>query len=156
MSTLSSVVRELLEELVRMGAHRLLVLSGHAGARHMAALREAADDVQRGHPKVALAVLSDYDFVYELRGKDSPSTDGHGGLLESSRVLALAPGTVGPERPHVEDRRRPFSSGDPTPEEWAESVVGDTRPASAELGAKVQAHVLSRLEETVAVLFPRS
>ena len=44
-------------------------------------------------------MLSDYDFVYELRGRESPATDGHAGLLETSRVLALAPETVGPETP---------------------------------------------------------
>lgn len=154
MTTLSALVHELLEEIVRMGGRRILVLSGHAEARHMAALREAADAVQRAHPEAGLVVLSDYDFVYELRGKESPPTDGHGGLLESSRVMALAPSLVGTDRPHVVDRRRPFRSGDPTPEEWSESVVGDTGPASAELGRRIQAHVLSRLEETVASLLP--
>ena len=147
--TLESGVRSVLEEFVRQGARRILVLSGHAERGHMAALREAADRVMVGHPAVRIAVLSDYDFVYELRGSLSPPDDGHAGLLETSRLLALAPDTVGPERPVVGRAGSPFVPGPPTPDAWPESVQGDTRSASAGLGTKVQDHVLSRLEAVV-------
>jgi|SRR5580658_2696184 creatinine amidohydrolase len=143
-----------LSELARSGARRILVLSGHAERGHMAALREAADRAGQQYPASRIAVLSDYDFVYELRGRESPATDGHAGLLETSRVLALAPGTVGTERPVVENHRSPFLPGASTEAEWPESVMGDTRPASAELGHRVQEHVLRRLDETVQALLP--
>jgi creatinine amidohydrolase len=154
MAQLETHVVGVLSELARNGVRRLLVLSGHAERGHMAALREAADETMRLHPEARVVVLSDYDFVYELRGKDSPATDGHAGLLETSRVLAIAPETVGAERPVVQNRRSPFLPGSGTPAEWPESVMGDTRTASAELGQRVQAHVLSRLEETVGALLP--
>ncbi|MFZ0831227.1 MAG: creatininase family protein [Thermoplasmata archaeon] len=152
--TLSRLIRELLEELARMGFRRVLVLSGHAAQGHMAALREGADAAVRSVPALRVAVLSDYDFVYELRGKLSPATDGHGGLLETSRVLAMKPESVGSERPKVEYRYSRFRVGDPTVEEWPESVIGDTGPSSPELGLQVQAHVLDRLEATVRELLP--
>lgn len=120
----------------------------------MAALREGADAAVRSVPALRVAVLSDYDFVYELRGKLSPATDGHGGLLETSRVLAMKPESVGSERPKVEYRYSRFRVGDPTVEEWPESVIGDTGPSSPELGLQVQAHVLDRLEATVRELLP--
>ncbi len=142
-------------EFARMGVRRILVLSGHAERGHMAALREAAGETMRAYPNVRIVVLSDYDFVYELRGKDSPATDGHAGLLETSRVLFLAPQTVGPARPVVPHRGSPFVPGTRSTEEWPESVVGDTRPASAELGSRIQKHVLERLEATVGELLPR-
>ncbi|MCI4352813.1 MAG: creatininase family protein [Thermoplasmata archaeon] len=151
---LSRLVRELLEELARSGVRRALVLSGHAAQGHMAALREGAEEAVRAVPALRVVVLSDYDFVYELRGKLSPATDGHGGLLETSRVLAMSPGTVGTERPRVEYRYSRFQVGDPTVAEWPESVIGDTGPATAELGQRVQAHVLDRLEATVRELLP--
>lgn len=151
---LSNTAREVLGEFARMGVRRLLALSGHAASGHMAALREAAAAVMAAYPGVRIVVLSDYDFVYELRGKLSPPTDGHAGLLETSRVLAIAPQTVGPLRPNVPDRGSPFLPGSPSPEAWPESVVGDTRGASAELGRQVQAHVLDRLESTVRELLP--
>ena len=154
LGALSRLVRELLEELARTGVRRVLVLSGHAAQGHMAALREGAEEAVRAVPALRVAVLSDYDFVYELRGKLSPATDGHGGLLETSRVLAMSPNTVGTERPKVEYRYSRFQVGDPTVEEWPESVIGDTGPATSELGHRVQAHVLDRLEATVRELLP--
>jgi creatinine amidohydrolase len=143
-----------LEEFARSGVRRVLVLSGHAERGHMAALREAADLTMRAHPETRVVVLSDYEFVYELRGKESPPTDGHAGLLETSRVMALAPGSVGPYRPSGQNRRSPFLPGTPTDAEWPESVIGDPGPATAELGRRVQDYVLRRLEETVRALLP--
>jgi creatinine amidohydrolase len=154
MAQLETHVAGVLSELARSGVRRLLVLSGHAERGHMAALREAGDETMRAYPGSRVVVLSDYDFVYELRGRDSPATDGHAGLLETSRVLALAPETVGTERPVVENHRSPFLPGPGSEAEWPESVMGDTRPASAELGRKVQTHVIDRLVATVTTLLP--
>lgn len=151
---LEGIVTGVLEEFGRMGVRRVLVISGHAERSHMAALREAAEVAMRDRPKLRVVVLSDYDFVYELRGKEAPVADGHGGLMETSRVLALAPETVGAARPVVPHRGSAFVPGPQTEEEWPESVVGDTRAASAELGRRVQEHVLKRLEETVHDLLP--
>jgi creatinine amidohydrolase len=151
---LETHVEGILSELGRSGVRRLLVLSGHAERGHMAALREAADRAAARRPGLRIAVLSDYDFVYELRGKESPPTDGHAGLLETSRVLAIAPETVGADRPVVAYRHSPFVPGSPSEADWPESVIGDTRPASAELGARIQAHVLDRLVETVRAVLP--
>lgn len=154
MAQLESHVAGVLSELARSGVRRLLVLSGHAEGGHMAALREAAETTMRSAPGARIVVLSDYNFVYELRGRESPATDGHAGLLETSRVMALAPATVGAERPVVAYAHSPFVPGPPTDAEWPESVIGDTRAASAELGARVQAHVLDRLVETVRTQLP--
>jgi creatinine amidohydrolase len=155
MAELERTATTLLSGLSRVGARRILVLSGHAERGHMAALREAGDAAQSERPGLRVVVLSDYDFVYELRGTAAPKDDGHAGLLETSRMLALAPQLVGPERPVGHRRRSPFQVGPPSAREWAESVDGDTRPASAELGRQVQAHVHKRLDETVAELFGR-
>ncbi len=154
MAQLQTHATGVLSELARSGVRRLLVLSGHAERGHMAALREAADDAMRAYPATRIVVLSDYDFVYELRGTESPATDGHAGLLETSRVMALAPGAVGAARPVVLERGSPFVPGPPDAREWPESVMGDTRPASAELGRRVQDHVVARLVETVGTLLP--
>jgi len=143
-----------ISELARHGVRRILVLSGHGERGHMAALREAADEAMRAHPGLKVVVLCDYDFVYELRGKEAPPNDGHAGLLETSRMIALAPETVGPERPVVEYKHSPFLPGTPSDADWPESVIGDTRSASAELGRRVQAHVLDRLAATVRELLP--
>ncbi len=151
---LETHVEGILSELGRMGVRRVLVLSGHGERGHMAALREAADHAVQRRPGMRAVVLCDYDFVYELRGKEAPATDGHAGLLETSRVLALAPNTVGTERPVVAYRHSPFVPGSPSDADWPESVIGDTREATAGLGGRVQAHVIERLVETVLALLP--
>jgi len=147
-------VAGVLSEFARWGVRRMLVLSGHGERGHMAALREAADTTMQAFPGTRIVVLCDYEFVYELRGKEVPATDGHAGLLETSRMLALAPETVGPARPVVEYRHSPFVPGTPNEKDWPDSVIGDTRSASTEIGARVQAHVLDRLTETVRTLLP--
>lgn len=151
---LEAHVEGVLSELGRGGVRRVLVLSGHAERGHMGALREAADHAMQRRPTLRVAVLSDYDFVYELRGTLAPPTDGHAGLLETSRLLALAPETVGAARPVGAYRHSPFVPGSPSEADWPESVIGDTRAASADLGARVQAHVIARLVETVATVLP--
>ena len=151
---LETYVAGVLSELARHGARRFLVLSGHGERGHIAALREAGERVMREHREARVVVLCDYDFVYELRGKDAPTTDGHAGLLETSRMMALAPGTVGPERPVGVYRHSPFVPGSASEADWPESVIGDTRPANAELGHKIQRYVLQRLVETVTTLLP--
>lgn len=154
MGVLGDLTRALLLEYARMGFRRLLDLSGHAERGHMAALREAGEAARSAVPGLRVVVLSDYDFVYERRGLDAPESDGHGGLLETSRVMAVAPAHVGPDRPVIAHRGSPFVPGSPTPEEWPESVQGDTRTASAELGQRLQHHVLERLETTTRTLLP--
>jgi creatinine amidohydrolase len=154
-SALCAVTTEVLNEYARMGFRRILVLSGHAERGHMAALRAAGEAAMGALPPLRIVVLSDYDFVYERRGVEAPATDGHGGLLETSRVMAVAPGTVGAERPVVEHRGSPFVPGTPTEEDWPESVQGDTRTASAELGQRLQSYVVERLEATVRSLLPK-
>ncbi len=151
---LEDYVAGVLGEFARSGARRVLVLSGHGERGHMAALREAGDRAAREHAGLKVVVLCDYDFVYELRGQDAPATDGHAGLLETSRLLALAPATVGASRPVGAYRHSPFVPGPASEGDWPESVIGDTRAASAELGERVQVHVLARLVETVGALLP--
>ncbi|MDE1820822.1 MAG: creatininase family protein [Euryarchaeota archaeon] len=153
--TLAETVHELLEEFYRFGFRRVLILSGHGAGNHMAALREGATHSLDHHPNdLKVACLCDYEFVYELRGKEAPQGDGHGGLLETSRVMALAPQLVGSARPKVDYNVPPSLVGPVTEEHWSESVIGDTTEASPELGEKVQAYVLDRLEETVRKALP--
>lgn len=154
LETLTRLTDELLGELGRGGVRRVLVLSGHGEATHLAALRAGAERAVARSRGLSVAVVSLYDFVYERRGIDAPTTDGHAGLLETSVVLHLRPGAVGADRPHGRRGGSSRKAGWPTPEEWPESVDGDTAAASPELGGRVVAHVLDRLAETVEGLLP--
>jgi creatinine amidohydrolase len=153
LATLSKYAEEVLAELGRHGARKILVLSGHAERGHIAALREAADRAMQTVPGTRIAVLSDYDFVYERRGLDAPESDGHAGLLETSRLLAIRPALVGSRRSATARGGSPFIPGPPSAAEWPESVIGDPGPASAELGSRLQSYVLDRLTTTVHELW---
>lgn len=156
LETVAAATREILSELGRHGFRRIVVLSGHAESVHMAALRSGADAAASADPRLDLLVLSDYDFVYERRGVDAPLTDGHAGLLETSRVLHLAPSLVGPFRVAGHRAGSRFRPGPYRQADWPESVDGDPSGASAELGARVQAYVVDRLVETCELLAPRA
>jgi creatinine amidohydrolase len=156
--SLHMVVRDILEELIRNGFFRILVLSGHAGQTHMAALRLAAQEVVGHHSrddsdkKPRIMVCSDYDFAYELRGKYFDAKDGHAGTIETSRVMAIRPDLVKmkgqksfPELPKFEviaDAERFFPSG----------VIGDPTVASPEKGRRINTHVVKGVAKLVEEL----
>jgi creatinine amidohydrolase len=156
--SLHKIVRDILEELIRNGFFRILVLSGHAGQAHMAALRLAAQEVMWHHDtdasdkKPRIMVCSDYDFAYELRGKYFDAKDGHAGTIETSRVMAIRPDLVKmkgqksfPELPKFEvvaDAERFFPSG----------VIGDPTIASAEKGHRINTYVMEGVAKLVEEL----
>jgi creatinine amidohydrolase len=149
LETLSLVSEELLEDFYRFGFRRILILSGHGHPHHMAALREGAERVLRRYSDLHVAALCDYELVYELRGREAPPMDGHGGLLETSRVLALAPDLVRTPQVALIPGVARFRVNPPDRQEWAESFMGDPRSATPELGRRVQNYVLDRLMELI-------
>ncbi len=154
METLARMVEDLLGEFHRSGFRRILVLSGHGASTHMAALREAAFRAGQNFPDLRVAVLCDYELVYELRGTEAPESDGHAGFLETSRVLALAPELVGSSRPAGEYRVPRFLVHPFPRDAWPESVMGDPANATPEVGRRIQAYVLDRLVEHIRAALP--
>ncbi len=156
--SLRFIVRDILGEFLRQGFTRLLVLSGHAGSAHMAALRLAAREIIQRHrgdspanlPRIM--VCSDYDFAYLLRGKDFDERDGHGGTIETSRVLAIRPDLVHgkgkksyaklPKFEIVADPERFFPTG----------IVGDAGAATAKMGQKLNQYIIAEVIKLVEEL----
>lgn len=154
--TLLAVARDLVADLYRNGVRKLLVLSGHAGSSHMAALREGAKRVAAAHDDLRVAVLTDYDFAYDLLGKDGvPARDGHAGFVETSRVLAVAPRLVKGHtrvRPDWPTFHRFEIAGKPE-RKWRTGVQGDPRRATAAAGRRVNAYVEMRALAVVDEFF---
>jgi len=156
--SLHMIIRDILEEFVRNGFRRILVLSGHAGQTHMTALRLAAQGVVWNHQgesaehKCRIMVCSDYDFAYELRGKYFSEKDGHAGAIETSRVLAIRPDLVNmsgkkssPKLPRFEivaDAQKYFPSG----------VIGDPTEASRTKGRMINSYVVDNVTKLVEEL----
>jgi creatinine amidohydrolase len=155
---LYKMTRDILEEFIRNSFTRILILSGHAGQAHMAALRLAAQEVIWNHQtenpkeKPRIMVLSDYDFAYELKGKYSSENDGHAGTIETSRVMAIRPELIKakgkksfPKFPRFEivaDPERYFPSG----------VNGDPTAASPTKGRMINRYVIKETAKLVQEL----
>lgn len=174
--TVRAVARDVISELGRQGVRRAMVVSGHLGADHMRALRLAAEEALEERPAMKLAVLSDWEIVYELRGKpgweaipmDDPhglrsvlssldlSDDGHAGTLETARMLAIAPELCRMERapPHIPKADIPeFRVTLGLDKHYPQGVLGgDARKATAELGHRVNDHVMRRMEGVLDAL----
>ena len=155
---LYSMTRDILEEFVRNHFTRILVLSGHAGQAHMAALRLAAQEIVWQHheenpdKRPRIMVCSDYDFAYELKGKYFSEKDGHAGTIETSRIMAIRPELIKtrgaksfPTFPRFEilaDPERYFPSG----------VIGDSTAGSAEKGRMINRYVIKGTAKLVEEL----
>ncbi len=146
--SLRAVVRDILSEFVRNGLRRIVVLSGHAGSAHMTALRLAAKSVVEAHPEIKTLVLSDYDLAYELLDeKGIPKDDGHGGMIETSRVMAIAPRLVKkPEKPEYR-REIPRFAVLADPENYWDGVRGYPGKASAKKGKEINEYIVKRLAD---------
>lgn len=156
--SLYRIMRDILEEFIRNHFGRILVISGHAGQSHMAALRLATQEIIWKHEKEdsdrrpRIMVCSDYDFAYELRGKYFSEKDGHAGTIETSRVMDIRPELVKtggkknfPEFPRFEIVAYPeryFPSG----------VIGDPTAASKEKGRIINKYVIKEVVKLVEEL----
>lgn len=151
--TLRAVASDIIESLARQGVNKLVIVSGHAGSVHMAAVREAAEAAICRHGQLRLMFLTDYDIAYKYPLPDSEYRDGHGGLVETSRILALRPGLVGKKRPRgrFEDRRFMIV---PNPETcYPEGMVGDATKATAELGGKINEFIFKEMVRLIKLNF---
>ena len=122
----------------------------------MTAIKLAAKTVVTNHMKEEnkprIMVCSDYDFAFDLRGKDFDDRDSHAGTIETSRVIAirsdLLKGKGEPSFPNlprfevVPDPERYFPSG----------VMGDPTIASAERGQKINEYVIDQIVKLVEEL----
>ena len=135
--TLRSIVTDVLESAIGHGIKRILVISGHAGTSHFAAITEACRDIVSEY-NAKVMFLCDYmicDAGFKYEG------DGHGGVVETSRMLAIDPGAVKDARP----KGRFIDAGGMILRDASacipNGVVGDTKNASAELGAKMNDYI---------------
>lgn len=154
--SLRSIMVDILEEFIRNGFKRLLILTGHAGGSHMTALKLAAREVVTNHKdedgRPRIMVCSDYDFAFDLRGKDFDEKDSHAGTIETSRVMAIRPDLIKgkgtrsyPKLPRFEivpDPERYFPSG----------VMGNPTIASAEKGQRINEYVIEQIVKLVEEL----
>ena len=154
--SLRSIMNDILEDFIRNAFKRLLVITGHAGGSHMTAIRLAAKKVVVNHmnekDRPRILVCSDYDFAFDLRGKDFDDRDSHAGTIETSRVMAIRSDLIkekgAPNYPNF-----PRFEVTPDPERYFPSgVMGDPTIASEEKGKKINDYVIEQIAKLVKEL----
>lgn len=143
--TVRALIRDIVSELYRQGVRNIAVISGHAGRNHIAAMSEAAREVVAEHPDLRVMTLSDFDLAYERLGKEFPADDGHGGAVETARVMAIRPdlvrGTGPPSTPQM-----PRWAHLPDPERiWTQGYYGYPQEATPEKGKALNEWIVEQM-----------
>ncbi|UCE90998.1 MAG: creatininase family protein [Methanobacteriota archaeon] len=151
--TVRAIAEDVMMELARNGVVNVLVLSGHAGSGHMAAIKLGAQGAVERDSRLKVMVLSDCDIAYELAGEEFPANDGHAGQVETSRMLAIRPDLVGDDRPVGESRPPKFMILKDPERYIPTGVMGDPRGASEDKGRRIDDYVVGKLCEMIAENF---
>ena len=147
--TVRHLAYDIISELARNGIDKIMILTGHAGSAHMAALKEGAMGVVEKNERLKIMLLSDYDLAYQLLGKEFPASDGHGGLIETSRILNIRPELVNDSRPKGARSGPKFMLLHDPERHNPTGIVGDTTEASAAKGRKLDDYIVRELSKLV-------
>jgi creatinine amidohydrolase len=151
--TLKSLLVDVIESLYHQRLRNFVVLSGHAGGTHNAALIEAGEHLLAALPKARIAVVTEYALAVDGgRALIETAEDSHAGEIETSRMLATRPHLVKtgasedyPSFPrHILVRnKRHF---------WPSAVWGDPTKANREKGLQLEEIVVTALNRLVTEL----
>ena len=146
---LNTIVREILSELVRNEIRKIVVVSGHGAQVHMSAIKSACEEISDASD-VRIIALCDYDVAYRLRGKQGiPAADGHGGMIETSRMLAVRPSLVSDDRPSGQDTTPDFFIARHRKRYMTEGIIGDSTKATAALGQQINLYIVEELVKAI-------
>jgi len=147
--SLQMVAEDVICELHRTGFRNVVVLSGHAGRLHMAALRLAAEHALEKHPDLKLMVLSDYDIAYAMKEIEIPPEDGHAGMIETSRVMAIRPDLVKGKAKPCHPKFPKYRVMPDSEKYFPDGVMGDPQLANAKFGRKANKIIVDELAEII-------
>jgi creatinine amidohydrolase len=136
-STLQRLAKDLVIEAYKKGLRNFFLISGHGGSLHMAALKEAAEELVEKLEGIKIAAFSPYDILWkELFEIAETENDSHAGEVETSIILYLAPHLVKGRSPEEYPKiPKPFVVRDKI-KYWPGGVWGDPGKASVEKGKK--------------------
>ncbi len=147
--SLQMVAEDIICELHRTGFRNVVVLSGHAGRLHMAALRLAAEHALERHPKLKIMVLSDYDIAYAMKEIEIPPEDGHAGMVETSRVMAIRPDLVKGKAKPCHPKFPKYRVMHDSEKYFPDGVMGDPQLANTKFGRKANKIIVDELAEII-------
>jgi creatinine amidohydrolase len=149
-ATLKALACDIVSSLYRHGLRNFILLTGHAGGTHNAALIDAGEELLERFPDVKIAVLTEYQLAAEEgRGLVETPGDSHAGEIETSRMLNSHPhlvkGSAKREFPNfpmgmLVRNKQKF---------WPGGVWGDPTKATSGKGAQIEQLVVDALERFV-------
>lgn len=146
--TLRRLALDLVMESYKKGLRNFILISGHGGGLHIAALRETAELLVEKLRNIKIAVLSPYDLLWkELSEVAETPNDSHAGELETSMMLYLSPklvkGRAAEEYPKIP---KPFIVKNKV-KYWPGGVWGNPKKASIEKGKKAIKIIADKIVE---------
>ncbi|NLH20980.1 MAG: creatininase family protein, partial [Methanothrix sp.] len=130
---LRAYAKDLLVSFADSGFSRVMILTGHAGGQHMAALEEAGQMAVEERD-FRVSVVSLFDLI-DFSAVETPH-DGHAGEVETSLMMVIRPDLV-KGRPDGHFPRRPrFMIMKDVRHLMGNGIMGNPQPASPEKGRK--------------------
>lgn len=136
--TLRRITTDITVDAYNRGLRQILLISGHGGGAHVAAMKEAAEVLAATLPGLTIAALSIYDVIWtELEEIADTENDSHAGEMETSLILRLAPELVkGRSAEEYPSFTRPLIIADKQ-SQWPGAVWGNPEKATAEKGSEL-------------------
>jgi len=152
-ATLRSLARDVVVDTYKKGLRNFLLISGHGGSQHMAALKEVSEELIEELKGIRIAAFSPYDLLWkELSEIAETENDSHAGELETSMVLYLAKhlvkGRAQEEYPKIP---KPFIQKDYT-KFWKGGVWGNPKKASVKKGEQAIKLMKDRITDIIKVI----
>jgi creatinine amidohydrolase len=147
--TLRAIIVDILESLHRNGIRKILIISGHAGSVHMAMIKDACEDVVRRY-QMDVVFLTDYDIGKDVQEEIGAGPgDGHGGMMETSRIMAIRPDLVPKNRTKGEFVSAGYTVLSDPERCYPQGFVGDAAKASAQAGNRLNDYIIDALTELI-------
>ncbi len=155
-STLRALILDLGREFFRQGLSNLVILSGHAGGTHMAAITDAGEQLLDELPQIKVAVVNVLDLLREVLAArpDLVATkgDAHAGEVETALMLATHPHLVKGTAPAEWPAFPKYILARDKQKYWPGGVWGDPARANARQGEQILAAEVERLSGVIAAL----
>ncbi len=149
-STLRAMTMDIVRDAFKKGLLNFVLISGHGGGLHGAAMKEAGEALTSEFKEIKVAACS----IYEILGPEAfaiaeTEGDSHAGELETSAVLYLAPDLVkGRSEKEFPKLPKPIIARDKL-KFWPGAVWGDPAKADAKKGERLFKIMVDRVVELV-------
>ncbi len=149
METLKVLAIDIMESLIANGIEKIVLVSGHAGTIHLAALKSACEEIVERH-EVRLMMLTDYDIAFKFTSDYcGEEPDGHGGTIETARVMAIRPELVRKRRSKGSCTSSNYMVVCHPEDHYPDGYVGDAKKASKDMGKEINKRIADELSQMV-------